>query len=297
MKDGIYMTKKPFPSKGRIASIVAIVVGVLVLLIDHFGEYEWKYGWICQYIAIIFSVGGILHTYFSYVLDVRLEKTEKALSERINDCAAEIKTHCEMVHFEQLTHVEMRHGIYSKKRKNQIWIVTNTLQEVEDGAAGIAILESIFQNITKYNVQYYYIMPDNGDAKKEIETLGRKIYDKMSTKQKNNCQEISDRIKVYHDKNLDFQMPTSKYDIVIYVDCDDAGRRETPITFASTTIPVEGYFNLSEHGNNEDNYYRKMSITRATYIIEQWCQYIESPRDDIEFKPIKFEEENISVVR
>lgn len=84
------------------------------------------------------------------------EEIEKT-NNRIRIVDSKIGLLKEAVPYSALDEIEFRHGHANRNTRCEIWIIANMLQEARNDDA---MLLTIYENITRNNINYYYILPD-----------------------------------------------------------------------------------------------------------------------------------------
>ena len=118
----------------------------------------------------------------------------------------------------------------NRNTRCEIWIIANMLQEAQNDDV---MLQTIYGNITRNNINYYYILPDAEKNKLEIAGLRFKLSDIHRKKKKS----ISGTICYRFDNRLTSFITAECFDIVFYVDCDNNG---SPL-FIGNSASCEGF--------------------------------------------------------
>ena len=120
------------------------------------------------------------------------------------------------------------------------------------------MLQTIYDNITSNNINYYYILPDAEKNKLEIAGLRFKLSDIHRKKKKS----ISGTICYRFDNRLTSFITAEYFDIVLYVDCDNNG---SPL-FIGNSASCEGFQCFSRVSHDNDYLYQPIDMDRILSI-------------------------------
>lgn len=156
--------------------------------------------------------------------------------------------------FSELDEKEYEHGHKNKNVTCEIWVISNTLQEAESDND---ILLTIYENILKNNVIYYYILPDNAKSRMEIKALNANLQKLISGRKSKN---FTGTIYYRFDDSLLNLISADYIDMVFFVDCID---KDTPEVLDES---IEGYQCFSSKSNNNRYYYFPVDKDRIISI-------------------------------
>ncbi len=150
--------------------------------------------------------------------------------------------------FEKLADIERRIGATNRKISNEIWILTNNIEECHDSEEGRHLRQAIISNL-KTNVNYYYVIPQS--AVEDIEQLSTKLRSKTKREQ------TSGTFRYIVDDALDF-IPTPYFDIVMYL-------KMTPGMADTIESSSEIYYCFSQETTSTECYYQAVK-DRAIWL-------------------------------
>ncbi len=171
--------------------------------------------------------------------------------------------------FLELNEVEKCHGLDSNENGNKVIVITSCLQEANpQDPNGKEFLKTIYLNIAKHDVEYYYIIPTK--LKSEFEAFVSLL---RGQAKKSSSKEAKNQIFVSFDEKIDVLFPSEYFDVNIYVDTTKEGNATIPQT-------AEGYYCFSSKSSDNSYLYLKMTSEKAKDILS----YIESQK----FEPYCF---------
>ena len=95
-----------------------------------------------------------------------------------------------------------------------MWIIANTLQEANNSdTKDNTLLDTIYDNITRNKVHYFYVLPYSEKSKLEIASLQSRLKDK----QRHLHRKITGGVSYRLDDTIDKLIPSEYFDIVLFI--------------------------------------------------------------------------------
>ena len=253
-----------------ISSIIALILNnVLIPYLDNHPSVKLA--------IILIGVFSAYHAFLIPTIRTIIQEELKTTNSYIEKADQKIEVLNNSIPYDSLDYIERSHGLQSKDVKNEVWIIANDLQEADQGSiAGENFLNTIYDNITKNNVFYYYILPDTRSSHLQIESFQNCLKQLHSSKRR----KLSGNIYFRYDSSLVYLIPIDYFDIVLYIDCDQYGE---PISINGAKS-YEGYQCYSKKNASNKYYYLPINSER---VLDLRCQFKESSSE--QFSPIILE--------
>lgn len=209
---------------------------------------------------VILSVVIIYHSVISCAISEVKEGVKKVEAHLINYGSDSIK-------FEYLSAIELELGTHKQTIHNEIWILTDSFEEIEDSNEGKELRAAILANL-KTNVDYYYVVP--GSCIQSIMILGEKLKSELGAKK------ITGTFRYVIDNTLNF-IPTPYYDIIMYLKIGpgQSGHAET-----SSQI----YYCFSKSTESQDCLYLKIDRDKDEDTWKKLTEYVSEYKKENESK-------------
>lgn len=237
----------------RIVAVIISASGFLSLAVDEIVKPFLDNYPEVKLIIILASVLSAYHTFLTFSLQSMMREVIEKTNTNIRIVDSKIGLLKESIPYSALDEIEFRHGQYNKDTKCEMWIIANMLQEAQNDDA---MLLTIYENITRNNISYYYILPATENSKYEIAGLKSRLSDIHRKKNK----KISGSIRYRFDDRLPNLITADYFDIVLFVDCDNNG---SPIILGNPAH-CEGFQCFSQV--SPDNEYFYQSIDREKIL-------------------------------
>lgn len=169
----------------------------------------------------------------------------------------------ESVSFSQLTVIEEKHGLSNAEKRNHVVNITNELQEAHGGIENDEILKTIYNNISRNGVEYFYVLPKNSEGKMEIALLVKRL--SKLKQETGESQSFNGGIYYFLDDSVLSHMPSEYYDIIVYVDFASDEKLKNLIAF-----DIEGYYCFSREREDNNYFFYPMSGYMAKKFYETW---------------------------
>lgn len=241
-----------------IFSLTISVSGIISLIVDKvfvpFLESKPEVKLVIILISVLTAYNGFSMISIKTIMKEEIETT--------NNSIGEIKTKVQMfdesIPFAYLDDVERQHGKNNRNMPCEMWIIANTLQEAthDNLNKNDDISDTIFDNITRNNVHYYYVLPNNEKSKQEVVSLQTKMHEMLQKKHRR----LSGGISYVLDDTLDKIIASEYFDIVLFVDCDINGN---PRLMDGKS---EGYQCYSTLSNDNRYYYQPVGEEKIRQI-------------------------------
>lgn len=253
----------------NVFSIFIAISGILSLFIDGiFKPFLANYPEV-KLIIIFISVLSAYHIFLSFVIKNLIKEEQNIINNNILCLNSKIEVFNNLIPFSQLDEIERQHGRDNRNTagKCEIWIIANLLQEARNNDNDL--IEAIYDNITKYRVHYYYILPATEKSKREIESLDLRLKE-IHKKKKRRC--IHGGVSYKFDNRYFDSIISDYFDIVLYIDCYENGK---PCLHGQHTT-CEGYQCYSNLSNDNKYFYQKIQddkifAIRASHDVKDFC--------------------------
>ena len=239
----------------RIAAVILATSGLLSLAVNEIVKPFLDNYPEVKLIIILISVLSAYHTFLTFSLQSMMREEIENTNNHIRIVGSKIGLLKEAIPYSALDEIEFRHGHANRNTRCEIWIIANTLQEAQNDDV---MLQTIYDNITSNNINYYYILPDAEKNKLEIAGLKFKLSDIHRKKKKS----ISGTICYRFDNRLTSFITAEYFDIVLYVDCDNNG---SPL-FIGNSASCEGFQCFSRVSHDNDYLYQPIDMDRILSI-------------------------------
>lgn len=245
---------------GRIVSITLACSSIALLILDSiFKPFLTDYPEV-RLIIILLCVISAYHTFLTFVLKDLLKLLISEVKQQTDTISSKIDLLKESTTYSELKLIEKYHGSIEKNIINEVWIVSNELQESNSNQKDCQdMLKTIYDNITKNHVQYYYTLPDNAYSKAQVKSLETEL--KLIHKKKK--RKVTGCIYFRFDSTFINMIPTSYYDLILYVNCYPNGE---PYMLINNNV-CEGYHCFTSSKNN--NYYYQHINSKKTLEIRE----------------------------
>lgn len=258
--------RKTFSS--RIVSVVSAAFiatsGFISLLIDNVFKPFLGNAPEVKLVIILASVFSAYHVFLSFTLTRSIKEEHIITNDKLEQLTEKNNYVKSLVPFSSLDEIERRHG-----RDNQniigtceIWIIANLLQESspKDKTEADDLINTIYDNITKYKVHYYYILPDTDKSKRAIESLTSRL---RQIHQRKKRRSITGGISYKFDNQYADAIISDYFDIVLYIDCDSNGK---PCLHGEFT-QCEGYQCFSNFSKSNEYFYQKIENVDKLFCV------------------------------
>lgn len=244
-------------SKGRwIAVIISTLIaisGIIVLIIDGVVKPFLGNNSDVKTIIIFVSVLSAFHSFFSFSIRSIFRRELGKTNQNIDCIDKKMGILKGAIPYSRLDDIEDLHG--NRKVNCEIWIIANMLQEAKNDDS---LLFTIYRNITKNAVHYYYILPDSDLSRLEIHSLQSRLGAIHKQKHANLTGKISYRFDNY----LTNLIASSYYDTVLFIDCDDKGN---PFVIGDSAN-CEGYYCFTKKSEENEYFYEAIEADKILSI-------------------------------
>lgn len=273
---------------GRFFSIICSLASFLFLLLTNIfkptvlDDFLQRYASLEQRQLVDFSIAilGILMAYHCF-LSFIIEDQNKMLCEKIDDRYKEMRSLSDnafntitdrlnkvinAVPFSQLAIIEEKHGLSNAERRNHVVDLTNYLQESHGDRPGDdEFLNTIYNNIMTNGVEYYYVLPNNEEAKAEIASLAQRL--RKLKKGNEPSASPNGGIHYLYDDNLLGFLPSEYYDTIIYVDFIQDEKQQGQLV-----KDIEGYYCFSEKRKDNNYFFSAIDKDKSKLIYNKWIE-------------------------
>lgn len=266
------ITENIFSCLLAMGSIISLIIdNVVKSFLDNCHE--------AKLIIILVGVFSAYHVVFSSAMKKIVEEELGNTNAKIDNLGKKTDYFNGLVSFEQLDAIERKHGCDSQNIGGcKIWIIANELQESStiNQTEINDLINTIYDNITKYRVQYYYVLPDTDKSKKEIKNLSSSLGELQKRKKRKVKGGIFYKFSNCYAENI-----TSDYfDIVLYVDCHEDGSEY----FINNSTRCEGYQCFSNYSTDNAYFYQKI-----VGVVDKYTSIL-SKNPITDFEKIKIQE-------
>ncbi|MBR3768688.1 MAG: hypothetical protein IKL10_10700 [Clostridia bacterium] len=252
--------------KEWIISVIMSIMGIVSIVIDEFiSPYLTNHSWI-KLTIILVSVVFSYHSFFSILTKPKTD----VLSQNIQDINNKLGVIKETISYDTLSNIEKMHINNINSKKNEVFIISNSLQESSDSKSGEKILKTIHDNIFKQNTSYYYILPKTSDCESQVNSFVSQL--KLLNSKSTKTSKKKGKLYIKYDDTLLNHISAEYFDIVIYVDCDANGE---PL-YNNAYV---GYFCFSEKLENNQYYYSNFKSEKAARIRRSFIKNINDFED------------------
>lgn len=236
-----------------IISTLIAASGIVVLIVDSVVKPFLGNNSDVKTIIIFVSVLSAFHSFFSFTVRAIFRRELINTNQNIDCLDKKIGILQSAIPYSRLDDIEDLHG--SRKVNCEIWIIANMLQEAKNDDS---LLFTIYRNITKNAVHYYYILPDSDLSRIEINSLQSRLTAIHKQKHAN----LSGKISFRFDSYLTNLIASSYYDTVLFIDCDDKGN---PYVIGDSAN-CEGYYCFTKKSEKNEYYYEEIETDRVLSI-------------------------------
>lgn len=247
-------------------AVIVAVSGIISLIIDEVFKPFLDAMPEVKLVIILISVLSAYHVLVSFTFN-NIVKEEHTVTNNMLACLSEKNSYLHgLVPFSHLDEIERRHGRDNQNctGKCEVWVISNDLQESssQNKTEVCDLINTIYDNITKYRVHYYYILPDTDKSKMEIESLSSILCELHKKKKR---RTITGGISYKYDNRYADIITSDYFDIVLYIDCDKKGN---PCLHGSST-KCEGYQCFSNYSKENTYYYQKIDNNDKLFSIRK----------------------------
>lgn len=214
----------------------------------------------------IINVLAVAQTFFNLSYRTQLFDVDK--NGEVREQLTKVERHLtdydkHTIAFELLSEVEISIGAKNQKIHNEIWILTNNLEETGTSEKAKQLRRAIISNL-RTNVDYYYVIPKS--KKNKIDELGRSLLQEAGNKK------ITGKFMYIVDEALDF-IPTPYFDIDMYLvkgigDNFIQDRSVIYYCFSRTSDTGEYFYRMVQKENNEKEIWERMTEYTKQYKSE-----------------------------
>lgn len=250
---------------GRIVSIILACSSIGLLILDSiFKPFLTDYPEV-RLIIILLCVISAYHTFLTFIFKDILKSLISKTKQQSDEISLKIDLLKKSTSYSQLKLIEKYHRSIGKNIINEIWVVSNKLQEADSNQSDCQdMLNTIYENITRNHVQYYYTLPDNAYSKAQIKSLEAEL--KLIHKRRR--RKITGCVYFRFDSTFVNMIPTSYYDLILYVNCYPNG---DPYILINNNV-CEGYHCFASDESN-DYYYQHINSKKTLEIRELFKNY------------------------
>lgn len=215
------MSKSGNRTMMMIFSFIISISGIISLIVDEIFVPFLEAKPEVKLIIILISVLTAYHGFSMISMKTIIKEQIEITNNNISDIKTKVQMFDEAIPFSYLDDVERQHGKDNKNIPCEMWVIANTLQEAENSKTkeSNCIIATIFDNITRNNVHYYYVLPDCEKSKQEIASLQTKMQEMLQKSRRRVTGGISYKL----DETLDKIIASDYFDIVLFIDCDSRG--------------------------------------------------------------------------
>ena len=248
-----------FAALVSISGIVSLVVDeVFKPFLDSMPE--------AKLIIILISVLSAYHVLASFTFN-NIIKEEHTITNNMLQSLSEKNSYLSrLIPFSSLDEIERRHGRDNQNRTGncEVWVISNVLQESspKNRTDPDDLINTIYDNITKYRVHYYYVLPDTEKSKMEIESLSSCL---RELHRKRKRRTITGGISYKYDSRYVDTITADYFDIVLYIDCDKNGN---PCLHGVSTR-CEGYQCFSNYSKENMYFYQRIDNNDKLFLIRK----------------------------
>lgn len=250
---------------GRIISIVLACSSIILLVLDNVSKPIFEDYPEVRLIVILLCVISAYHSFLTFVLKDISKSLISKIEQQSNETNSKIDLLKKSISYSELKLIEKYHGSIGRNITNEVWIVANKLQEADSTQKDCQdMLNTIYENITRNHVKYYYTLPDNSYSQAQIKSLEAEL--KLIQKRKK--RKITGCIYFRFDSAFINMIPTSYYDLILYINCYSNG---DPYILTRKNV-CEGYHCFSSN-ENKNYYYQHISSEKTLEMRENFKKY------------------------
>lgn len=258
-----------------VSSVFIAISGFLSLLIDEVFKPFLDSVPEVKLIIILLSVISAYHVFLSFSIRNIIKEEQVITNEKLDVLNGKNDFVQNLIPFSSLDEIEQKHGRDNQNRTGtcEVWIIANVLQESKQKDNNDDLINAIYDNITKYRVHYYYILPKTDKSMREMESLASRLR-QLHKKKKRRI--ITGGISFKYDSSYADTIISDYFDIILYIDCDQDGK---PCLHGKSTV-CEGYQCFSNLSKDNMYFYQKienddkMFSIRNSHNIEDFEQLI-----------------------
>lgn len=247
-------------------AVLFAISGVISLIVDEVFKPFLEALPEVKLIIILISVLSAYHVFLLFSIN-NIAREEHTITNNKLICLDEKNSYFRgLVPFSHLDAIERRHGRDNQNRTGncEIWVITNVLQESsqKNKAEANDLINTIYDNITKYRVHYYYVLPNTEKSKMEIESLSSSL---RQLHQKKKRRTVTGGISYKYDNRYADTIISDYFDIVLYIDCDKNGNP----CLHGISPRCEGYQCFSNYSKDNTYFYQKIDNDDKIFSIRK----------------------------
>lgn len=247
-------------------AVFIAVSGIVSLIIDEIFKPFLDAMPEVKLVIILISVLSAYHVFLSFTINNIVKEEHMTTNGIVNELNQKNKYINELIPFSYLDEIERRHGRDNQNHTGncEIWVIANVLQESsqKNKVEAEDLINVIYDNITKYRVHYYYILPCTEKSKREIESLSSSLRELHKKKKRHS---VTGGISYKYDSRYADTITSDYFDIVLYIDCDKNGNP----CLHGTSTQCEGFQCFSNYSKENIYFYQRIDNNEKLFYIRE----------------------------